>query len=151
MKINRQNRKYTSLYIKLTGSQRSYYDNEYLLGLTMLKSMDISTFIYNDWKKSTVYWNWFAQQMENITMQALYAASIDQSSIEISLSDRVDLKHAWEFFYKAFADKCITPSQTIIKQITKEQYGDIKHHNSSQSDKTATRGQSYSSRCVIDG
>lgn len=143
MKINRPNRPFTKVYITLTQSQHYYNHGEFQLGLNYLESR-YEGFSY-ELSISTVFWNWWCQQMENIAKEAFFSGGFELDDHNLNDLEKHALKDAWQFFYSNFLIKGISPSDTVIKQIIIE---NEQRNNHSRANRT-TQATADQSACSV--
>lgn len=135
MKLNRTKRPFTQVYITLTESQHYYNHGEFQLGMDYLKSR------YEDYAYelsiSTVFWNWWCQQMENIAKQAFFSGGFEIDDHDLNDLEKHALKDAWQFFFSNFLIEGRSPSQTVINQIIIENEKRVNHSTKNRANQAA--------------
>lgn len=117
MKLKRHNRIYTAAYDRLARIRFSDFEFDHGLDFIACKFPNLRLYkIYS----STIFWNWWCQQMENISKEAFYITNIQPHEISLIKLEREGLKSAFQGCYRNFLNQDIRPSQTVIKQIHNE-------------------------------
>lgn len=119
MKIDRLNRSYINAYTRLTRQDKGAFNAfEFRLGLDYIETK--VDFRLYDFSRSTVFWNWFCQQTENIMQQAFIETGINHKDYVLNKMEMEGLISAWKYFYLDFLSQDIRPSKTVSNQIINE-------------------------------